>query len=108
MEQYFDDVISADYIEYDNGIAALVAAAVIDSAMNGTAYRCDGENLPEWIATLKGIDFSPILSKAAVAITAVISENSELQELWSDNKELYPSWLKEKEDIRERLSKQMS
>ncbi|MDR1821067.1 MAG: DUF4259 domain-containing protein [Oscillospiraceae bacterium] len=105
MAQYFDDVLSADYVEYDNGVAALVAAAVIDSAVNGTVYRCDEEELPEWIATLSATEFSPIISKAGAAITAVLSEKSELQELWFENKELYPSWLKEKEDIRERLTK---
>ena len=44
MEKYFDDVIEADYVEYEEGYYALVSAAVLDSVMNDTQYRCDDED----------------------------------------------------------------
>ena len=34
MEQYFDEVIQAEYIGYDEAHYALVSAAVIDSVIN--------------------------------------------------------------------------
>lgn len=44
MEKYFDDVIEADYVEYEEGYYALVSAAVLDSVVNDTQYRCDDED----------------------------------------------------------------
>ena len=41
MEKYFNEVIKTDYVDYDKGHYALVSAAVIDSVINGTSYRCD-------------------------------------------------------------------
>ena len=39
MERYFDEVIQAEYIGYDEAHYALVSAAVIDSVINGFVYR---------------------------------------------------------------------
>lgn len=44
MERYFDEVIQAEYIGYDEAHYALVSAAVIDSVINGFVYRCDEED----------------------------------------------------------------
>ena len=104
MEKYFDAVIASEYIEYDEGIYALVSATVIDSVLNETEYGCDDECYFEWIKTLKSFDFSQLKQKAVVAINTVISDNSELKELWFENEELYGAWLEDKISIRERLS----
>ena len=39
MERYFDEVIQAEYIGYDEAHYALVSAAVIDSVINSFVYR---------------------------------------------------------------------
>lgn len=41
MNKYFDEAIKVDYVGYEEGHYALVSAVVIDSAINGTVYRCD-------------------------------------------------------------------
>lgn len=105
MKECFDNVIESDYVEYDDGQFALVAAAVIDSVINNTDYECGEEDHLEWIKSLKGIDFSPLTKKAAAAIDAVLSDNSELKELWEENEELYFSWREEKFAIKKRLLK---
>ena len=58
MEKYFDAVIGAEYVEYDEGCYALVSAAVIDSVFNEKQYRCDDEDYFEWVKTLKSFDFT--------------------------------------------------
>ena len=102
MEKYFDAVIEAEYVDYDEGHYALVSAAVIDSVFNETQYRCD-EDYFKWIKTLKSVDFAPLKQKAIAAIDAVLSDSSELKALWWENKELYSAWQKDKISMRERL-----
>lgn len=103
MEKYFDDVIEADYVEYEEGYYALVSAAVLDSVMNDTQYRCDDEDYFEWIKSLKRIDLTSLQSKAIKAIDVIISDKSELKELWEENEELYSSWREDKRSIQKRL-----
>lgn len=103
MEKYFDAVIEAEYVEYDNGQYALVSAAVIDSVTNKTQYRCDDETYFQWIETLKHFDFSSLKQKAIAAIDAVLSDRSELKELWEENERLYHTWRADKISMCERL-----
>lgn len=103
MEKYFDDVIEADYVEYEEGYYALVSAAVLDSVVNDTQYRCDDEDYFEWIKSLKKIDLTSLQSKVIKAIDVIISDKSELKELWEENEELYSSWREDKRSIQKRL-----
>ncbi|WP_373263002.1 DUF4259 domain-containing protein [Hungatella hathewayi] len=103
MERYFDEVIQAEYVGYDEGHYALVSAAVIDSVINDIHYRCDEENYFEWIKSLKPLDFSSLKQKAVMAIDAVLSRDSELRELWEENEELYDLWREDKLTIQARL-----
>ena len=103
MEKYFDDVIEADYVEYEEGYYALVSAAVLDSVVNDTQYRCDDEDYFEWIKSLKKIDLTSLQSKAIKAIDVIISDKSVLKELWEENEELYSSWREDKRSIQKRL-----
>ena len=103
MEKYFDAVIGAEYVGFDEGHYALVSAAVIDSVLNETQYRCDDENYFKWIKTLKCFDFAPLKQRAIAAIDAVLSDRSERKELWRENKELYSAWQEDNISMRERL-----
>ena len=103
MERYFDEVIQAEYVGYDEGHYALVSAAVIDSVINDIHHRCDEEDYFEWTKSLKPFDFSPLKQKAVLAINAVLSRDSELRELWEENEELYGLWREDKLTIQARL-----
>ena len=48
MEKYFDEVIQAKYVGYDEAHYALVSAAVIDSVINDIHHRCDEDDYFEW------------------------------------------------------------
>lgn len=103
MERPFDAVLRAEYVGYDEGHCALVAAAVLDSALNGTAYRCDEEGYPAWVRSLKDRGLAPLRQKAAEAVEAVLSDRSELKELWAENAALYGAWRADKRALQERL-----
>lgn len=103
MEKYFNEVIQAEYVGYDEGHYALVSAAVIDSVINDIPHRCDEEDYFEWTKSLKALDFTPLKQKAVKAIEAVISDSSELKELWEENEDLYKLWREDKVSIQERL-----
>lgn len=103
MERYFDEVIQAEYIGYDEAHYALVSAAVIDSVINSFVYRCDEEDYFEWTSSQKCFDFSPLKQKAVTAIGAILSDNSELRELWEGNEELYEAWKEDKLSMQKRL-----
>lgn len=103
LERYFDEVIQAEYVGYDEGQYALVSAAVIDSIVNDIPYRCDEEDYFEWTRTLKNLDLTPLKQKAIKAINAVISDGSELKDLWGENKQLYNLWREDKIALQKRL-----
>ena len=103
IERYFDEVIQAEYVDYDEAHYALVSAAFIDSVINDTQYRCDGDDYFEWTRLQKCFDFSPLKHKAVKAIDAVLSDNSELKELWEENEELYEAWKEDKLSMQKRL-----
>ena len=79
MERYFDEVIQAEYIGYDE------------------------EDYFEWTSSQKCFDFSPLKQKAVTAIGAILSDNSELRELWEENEELYEAWKEDKLSMQKRL-----
>jgi hypothetical protein len=115
LERAFDTAADADYLEYDEGISALVCGAVLDSVVNGTGYRFDGfndgdnekvsgeEQYLAWIGSLQGVNGAGLKAKAAAALRRVTQEGSELKELWSQNEALYPKWKTGIERIAERL-----
>lgn len=103
MERYFDDVIASKYIEYDDGQYAIVSAAIIDTILNGTEQRCDDVEYIFWLESIKNLNVSPLKQKAVKALEAVLSDHSELKELWEDNEELYSSWREDKLSIIKRL-----
>lgn len=66
-------------------------------------YRCDEEDYFEWTSSQKCFDFSPLKQKAVTAIGAILSDNSELRELWEENEELYEAWKEDKLSMQKRL-----
>ena len=80
-----------------------ISAAVIDSVINSFVYRCDEEDYFEWTSSQKCFDFSPLKQKAVTAIGAILSDNSELRELWEENEELYEAWKEDKLSMQKRL-----
>jgi hypothetical protein len=106
----FEDAIKLEYLEYDDGFKVLVSAAYIDNLINGTTYRTDNEdeedesNVNFFGILHKGLNVVDLKSISVSALKKVISDKSELNELWADNEELYPKWKNNIEELIGRLS----
>ena len=106
----FRTATAADYLEYDDGIAALVSAAYLDNLLNGTTYKHEnGEeegpaNVNRFAEYYSGPSLRHLVPAAVEAVRSVRTGNSELRELWEENEEDYPSWQAMLEALEERLS----
>ncbi|MDR1003161.1 MAG: DUF4259 domain-containing protein [Oscillospiraceae bacterium] len=109
---HFDNALAKpEYIEYTEGVSALTCAALIDAAINGIelALLTDNEEaeeaeqaeaLAEQIAELNLFE---LRDKAIASLELVISDGSEINELWGENEELYPLWMGNVHAVMERL-----
>jgi hypothetical protein len=105
----FDTALSAEYIDADDGNAVIVAATYIDRQLNGTKFSYDDQREPLDVDTFPerhpDIDFSDLKKKSVLALKRILTEDSELNELWRENEEDYPSWRQGVEQLIHRLEK---
>ncbi len=77
--------------------------------LNGTNYRTDNDeetdesNVNLFKSLYKGENLESLKETAIEALKKVISDKSELNELWSENEELYPKWKGNIESLINRL-----
>lgn len=108
ISDFLDGMIE-DPEEYDAEQYALVAAAAVDASLHGmelTFWDEDEEN--EDLATLRelldGLELSDLRGKAAEALRLILSEHSELRQLWEENADEYPAWQKNITELYSRLT----
>ncbi len=105
INEWYENVQDADYLEYTDGQCVLVSGAVIDAALNGTVYPCDDEEtLAAVVAVVKQNDPTALKATAVANLQRLLGEGSELRELWEENDELYPIWRENIEAIIARLN----
>ncbi len=97
IDEVLTDALQAEYLEFSEGIAAVVASVYIDRQVNGTTFSLAYHDEPLAVDTFPerhpDIDLSDLSSKAVEALKKVLSENSELHELWADaGGEDYEEW----------------
>lgn len=116
---FFKNTISetegADYIEYEDGIAISVCAAVLDAIKNQTMYshyfdveseKEGDEQFSDWINSIPSNEKTILLqycNDIKKALHMLISEQSELCELWEENEESFSKWKQQYLDIISRL-----
>ncbi len=81
-----EQVIEADYIDSDIASECLVACEIV-ARLNGnwgerSAYS---ESIDVWVESSKIKPSENLISNAKIAITKILGENSELQELWDED-----------------------
>ena len=103
MKSALEDARATKYLEYDGGQSALVASAITDAILNGTRHAVDLDELDTLVAKHKAADVLPLKSLAGAAVRQVLSEGSELRELWADNVDDYPKWRENLESLARRL-----
>ncbi len=105
----FKNAINSEYLDYDECHMVAVSAAYLDSFLNGTSYRTDSEdgkdesNVNNFKELQKGLKLDDLTGIAIQALEKVISKKSELNELWSENEELYPKWKGNLKELIDRL-----
>ena len=108
LKDTFGHTLQMDNISADQGQALIAFAAYVDSQTNGTKYSDDDTDLLD-VDTFPqrhpDLDFTDIKEVAYKAVLKVLDKDSELNELWEENKEEYPLWIKEVEGLIERLKK---
>ena len=81
----------ADYIEYTECHEIIVAAAMTNALVNGVVYE-GVDDLSTWLAKQNKEQAAPHKANLALALKKVLAEGSELNELWSENEDDYPTW----------------
>jgi hypothetical protein len=92
MNHSFTSAAATEYLEYDLAQSVLVSAAAIDTLLNGTQHGVDLEDLDAWVQRNPNLNVATLKPLAVAAIRRVLSEGSELRELWSENAKDYPVW----------------
>lgn len=106
----FQKAVESDYLGFDDCHAVTVSAAYMDNLLNGTHYRTDSEdktdesNVNMFGKLQPELQVDDLRKIAVAALKKVISKQSELNDLWSDNKKLYPKWRKNIEELIERIN----
>lgn len=70
----------------------LVVGAILDSLLNGNDHGAVTEGYEEWLAAQDATGLKALAPSIARGLTAVISDDAELNELWQENEEDYPAW----------------
>jgi len=104
MKSALEDARAAKYLEYDGGQSALVTSAITDAILNGTQHAVGLDGLDTFVAKHKSSDVSSLKSLASAAVRQVLSEGSELRELWAENVDDYPKWRENLESLASRLA----
>jgi len=77
---------SDDYLESDEANEALVACEVVARLKgNWGAKSAYSEEIDKWIESVSIIPSGELISKAEKAISRILGENSELNELWNED-----------------------
>lgn len=93
----------AGYLEYE-ACHAIACASEMILACNGSTRAELPEEAAAWLGANSGLQAQSLRSPAATALSRVLGEESELNELWSENEDDYPSWRSGLEELAARLS----
>lgn len=100
----FEHALVAEYLEYDECHAVTVSAAYTDHILNGTPYPEEEENMAQFKTKFPDLLLDDLKPLAVSALEVVIGNRSELNELWSENEALYPTWKQHIQSLIIRLS----
>ena len=103
MRRSFESAAASEYLEYDPAQSVLVSAAAMDTLLYGTQHADDLEGLESWVQRNKILDVAPMKPLAVTAIRRILSDGSELRELWAENAKDYPTWRGGLESLAARL-----
>ncbi len=109
IKEALQTALMSEYLEGDDGTAVIISATYIDAQLNRTKFGSEDREEPLSVDTFSirnpNVIFSDLKADAIAALKKVISDNSELNELWEENDEDYPEWKAGVEKLISSLSK---
>ena len=97
------DEAGAEYIEAPEACNILAAAELVVALLGKPRLELPAD-VSEWLSNNKSLDASYLKVKTVNAVQAVLSEQSELNELWQDSEE-YQAWRDDVEALRAAVEK---
>ena len=91
------------YLQAPDCVGILCAGEVL-AALRGNPSPDLPNEIQDWVATHGRLDPEPLLSTAIAKLERVLAKNSELDELWRESADDYPTWLAGVDDLKARLS----
>jgi hypothetical protein len=106
LERTLDKAVKANgsYLEASDGAEALAAGEIVARLLGRPGELTPRTaKIDEWIESKKVAPSSQLIDKAKRAVSRVMTEPSELMELWIDSDD-FDSWQSSVEDLIQRLS----
>ena len=105
VEKAINAVISSnDYLDSDVAAEGLVACEIIARLKGHWGERSSySESIDAWVNSNQILPSSDLITKASTAISRVLGENSELQELW-DEDGVNETWHQVMDDLAKRVA----
>jgi hypothetical protein len=94
----------SEYLEYEECHEVIVSGSILDSILNGTEYSHQTEGYDDWLSKQDKSGLSEYKGSIVSGLNLVLSDKSELNELWQENEEDYPVWRRNIENIISNLS----
>ena len=86
ISEALDRVLEADYVEAPEGSEGVAAVEVLAKLLGkGTQIDSYTEEIDEWVGTISIVPDATVLEKARGALAKILSEDSELRELWEES-----------------------
>lgn len=82
----------SEYLEYDECHEIIVAGAIMDMLLNKTSYAHNTEEFDQWLQLQDPSKLTRFKNDIIECLNIVLSDKSELKELWEENEESYPKW----------------
>ena len=104
IENAIEAVFKYQYLDVDTACEALAAIDTLARLRGNFGQQTPyTENVDEWVSTQKLTPPDALIQKAVKAAQIIMSEGSEVYELWSETEAL-DAWKKEVEDVIKRVS----
>lgn len=104
LQQAFDALDGAEYIESPEGAAAVAAADVVARLCNGSGEQSSYcEDVVQWVNQNRQTPADELVAAARSALTAVRADHCELAELWAETEDL-GAWHATLDEIAQRLT----
>lgn len=81
-----------EYLEYDRAHQIIIAGVILDALLNGTVYEHNDEAFEQWLEQQNRDSVNEFKPAVLAGLKMVLSNQSELNELWQENNMEYPNW----------------